>query len=380
MHLSWIEISRSALLSNLQLYRNVISPSTKIMSVVKADAYGHGLKEVASIIAPYSDFLMVNTVQEALTIRKSKIKNPILIAAPISPSDFKHHFSLCAHSLDYLNILAPHSVIHLKINTGTNRLGLKPSEIPAALKIISKSKLEVEGIYTHFHSSDSGSPATQKQFRIFQTAVQKIRMVYPHVLSHCASSSASLLLPETRLDMIRLGISLYGLWPDSYVQKNAPGKKLFPVLSWKCLPVQIRRITAGETVSYAATYTYQKPGVMAVLPIGYSDGYDRKLSNTGRVWFMKKYCPVIGRVAMNFTMIDVSKIFDRAYRGIQTGAQGEAGTDQAAEHLQLHTPNAPVVELLGPHVPADEIASLTGTINYEVVSRLSSYIPKIIIP
>jgi alanine racemase len=353
MPFHWIEISKSALISNLQLYRQAIHPDTKIMSVVKANAYGHGLEQVTPIVAPHSDFLMVNTIDEALKIKNLKTK--VFIAAPVSPVGLKHNFSLCAHSLDYLKQLSiinsPFS-IHLKINTGTNRLGLQPSEIPSALEIIHKSKLIVEGIYTHFHSSDSGSPATQKQFRIFQTVVQKVRTVYPDVLSHCASSSASLLLPPTRLNMIRLGISLYGLWPDQYVQNHSPGKTLKPVLSWKCHPVQIRWIRPGETISYAATHKYKKTGVMAVLPIGYSDGYDRKLSNYGRVWAAGKYYPVIGRVAMNFTMIDIT------------------GTNLSCSDE---------VELIGPHVTADEIAAKIGTINYEVVSRISPFIPRIIV-
>jgi alanine racemase len=151
--------------------------------------------------------------------------------------------------------------------------------------------------------------------------------------------------------MIRIGIALYGLWPDPYVKKHSPGKKLKPVLSWKCSPVQIRRILTGDTVGYSATYTYKKPGMMAVLPVGYSDGYDRKLSNCGRVWTRGKYCPVIGRVAMNFTMIDIPE----------------------------RVAKQPIIELLGPHVTADEIAAKTGTINYEVVSRLNPQIPRIIV-
>lgn len=332
------------------------------MSVLKANAYGHGLEQVAPIIAPLSDFLMVNTLSEALQIRRLKIKNPVLIAAPISPTDFilayQNNFSLCAHSLEYLESLSALHLplhLHLKINTGTNRLGLSPIELLTALSLAAKSKFHIEGIYTHFHSSDSGSPATASQLDIFNQAVFQTRYLFPHVLAHCASSSASSLLPNTRLDMYRLGISLYGLWPDPYVKQHASaGFTLKPVLSWKCHPVQFRQIPIGQTIGYSATYTYKKPGSMAVLPIGYSDGYDRKLSNTGRVWYSGNYFPVIGRVAMNFTCIDTSDHFSHG-----------------------STNNS--VELLGPHVTVDEIATKTGTINYEVVSRLNPFIKRIIV-
>lgn len=358
-HLQWLEISRSALLHNLHTYQNRIGSKTKIMSVVKANAYGHGLKQVVPIIAPLSDFLMVNTLSEALQIRRLKIKNPILIAAPISPSDFalayQNNFSLCAHSPEYIKSLSALHLplrLHLKINTGTNRLGLSPIELLSALSLATKSKFHIEGIYTHFHSSDSGSPATASQLDIFNQAVFQTRYLFPHVLAHCASSSASMLLPNTRLDMYRLGVSLYGLWPDPYVKQRAPaGFSIKPVLSWKCRPVQFRKIPAGQTVGYSATYTYKNSGSMAVLPIGYSDGYDRKLSNTGRVWSAENYFPVIGRVAMNFTTID---------------------TSQGKNKL-------PIVELIGSHITIDEIASKIGTINYEVVSRLSPFIPRIIV-
>jgi alanine racemase len=360
MLLQWIEISRRNLTSNLNLYRKTISPKTRLMSVVKANAYGHGLEQVAPIVARDSDFLMVNTMKEALMIRHLKLNTRVLIAAPVSPDDFsqalKYRISLCAHSLDYLYSLSPFPIpVHLKVNTGTNRLGFSPAEIPQAVKILKKSGLKVEGIYTHFHSSDTGSPQSLVQLHIFNRVVSRIKHYFPHTLAHCSSSSSSLLWSQMRLDMIRLGISLYGLWPDPYVQKNAPGKKLKPVLSWKCIPVQSRTLKAGETVSYSATFTYKKRGFMAVLPVGYSDGYDRKLSNCGRVWFAGRYCPVIGRVAMNFIMIDTT------------------GTD--SDNLR----GSGTVELIGPHVTADEIAAKTGTINYEVVSRLSPLIPRIIV-
>jgi alanine racemase len=387
-HPHWIEISRSALLANLGTYRRILGPKIKIMSVVKANAYGHGLDLVAPIVAPHSDFLMVNTMEEALKIKNLKLKNKVFIAAPISPADFplaaKNHISLCVHSLEYLRQLTTYHLqltTHLKINTGTNRLGLEPSQVPAALEIIRPSKLIVEGLYTHFHSSDSGSPATSAQFTAFSQSVNQVKSVYPQALAHSSSSSASLLLPSTRLDMIRLGISLYGLWPDPYVQEHAPRIRLRPVLTWKCRPVQIRSISPGETIGYSATYTFKKPGVMAVLPIGYSDGFDRKLSNRGRMWAAGNYYPVIGRVAMNFTMIHISDTNLKRVQAFESEhRRPDAGKRQAAREAQSQMLNAQsTIELIGPHVTADDIAAKIGTINYEVVSRLNPLTPRLIV-
>jgi len=362
--LHWLEISRSALLHNLSQYRNIVSPKTKIMTMVKANAYGHGLPEISDILQNKVDYFAVNTLPEAMTIRAIDKKTPVLIAAPIPPSCFrvasKNHLSLCVPSLEYLGELQTLKLpitVHLKINTGTNRLGLSLSELPTALKILRRTpRLKVEGLYTHFHSSDSGSPQSLIQLDIFNQAVSRTKYYFPSCLAHCSSSSSALLWPQTQLDMIRTGIALYGYWPDEFVKIHAPKNfTLRPVLSWMCHPVQIRKIPAGETVGYSATFTYKKPGVMATLPIGYSDGLDRKLSNTGRIWTKGVYCPFIGRVAMNFTTIDIS------------GISKKLVTNQST------------IELLSSRVTADEIAELTDTINYEVLSRINPNIPRIIV-
>ncbi len=356
-YLHWLEISRRSLVHNLSQYKNLVSPATRIMVMVKANAYGHGLKEVVEILNHRVEFFAVNTIQEALEVKKIS-NSKILIAAPISASDFslasKNNISLCVHSLDYLlKIKNLKLKIHLKVNTGTNRLGLSLVDLLKALSLLRHhQKLIPEGIYTHFHSSDEGSPQSLIQLDIFNQAVFQTKFYFPRILAHCSSSSSAILWPQTHLDMIRIGISLYGLWPDPYVKKHSPPKKLKPVLSWKCHPVQIRSIRTGESVGYSSAYICKKPGMMAVLPVGYSDGYDRKLSNNGRVWSAGKYLPVIGRVAMNFTMINIPKPVIKPQN---------------------------IVELIGPHVTADEIAAKTGTINYEVVSRLNPQIPRIIV-
>ena len=373
-YLHWIEISRSALSSNIKYFRKLTGHKTKIMVMVKADAYGHGLNEVAPVISPLVDFFGVNTFEEALKIKKLKLKTPIFIAAPIPLSQVieasMHRFSLCVPSLEYLHFLQSINrsvVIHLKINTGMNRLGISMIKLLTALEIIRHSpRLKFEGIYTHFHSADTNPTATLIQFDQFQQAVFQSKYYFPYLIAHCANTAATLNFPQTHLDMIRPGLGIYGLWP-----------KLKPVLSWKCHPVQIRQVSADETVGYSGTYTCTKPGEMAVLPIGYSDGYSRKLSNTGRVWSGGQYFPVIGNVAMNFTAIDISNLNLQGYAN--RSANGTARQrPRESEHLQSHIPKL-TFELLGPHVTAGEIATKIGTINYEVVSGLNPVIPRIIV-
>jgi alanine racemase len=347
-NLKWLEISKSALLNNLRVIRKTIPSATGVIAMVKANAYGHGLDVVTPVLASHVAFFGVNTLEEALEIRKLKLTNRILIAAPIPPSDFpvavKNHLSLCVHSLDYLHQLSDYKIpIHLKINTGMNRLGLSLIDLLTALEILPKSSLIPEGIYTHFHSSDSDSHATLVQLDQFNQAVYQTKYYFPRILAHCANSAAIFNYPQTHLDLVRPGLAIYGLYPRP---------KLKPALSFYCHPVQTRNISPDDTVGYSAAYLSTSSEHMAVLPIGYSDGLDRRLGNLGRVWSEKHTFPIVGRIAMNFSAISTSDVI-----------------------LTLSSR----VELIGPHITADSLACLTDTINYEIVSRLSPNIPRLLV-
>jgi alanine racemase len=217
------------------------------------------------------------------------------------------------------------------MNTGMNRLGLSLIELLSALEIIKKSSLIPEGIYTHFHSSDSNPKATLTQLDEFNQAVFQAKYYFPKILAHSANSSAIFSYPQTHLDIVRPGIALYK-----------------DVLSLYCHSTQTRKLSKNETIGYSATYKSNEDEFMSVLPIGYSDGYDRKLSNLGRVYSQNQYFPVIGNISMNFTTI-----------------LGKTSTSP--------------IELLGSHITAAEIAKLTGTIDYEVLSRLSPTIPRMLV-
>lgn len=323
--LTWIEVSQQTLLNNVESIRRKLAPNTKIMAMVKANAYGHDLDLIAPFFSPRVDFFGVNTFTEAKTIRILKIDTPILITAPVVHSDIaaalKQNFSLSVYSIAYLKQLQNlPAKIHLKINTGMNRLGIDPTEFEEALAIIQKSKLKLEGLYTHFHSADNRNTYTPHQFDIFNAIVKKVKTSYPKIIAHCANSGAILNYPETHLDMVRPGISLY---------RNA--------LSWKASIVQSRKLKPHDIVGYSATFIAKTFLYESILPVGYSDGLDRGLSNKS---------PFLGRISMNFSAI--------------------------------HTPK-PMKENSIFTLPISLFPNILNTIDYEILSRINPLIPRFLV-
>ncbi len=318
------------------------------MAMVKANAYGHGLDIVSKVLQNQVDYFGVNTIQEAQTIRQLGINTPILITGPIDIGDInlvlKNNVDICAHSIEYLQSLVSYPIrIHLKINTGMNRLGINPQELKTAITIIKNSKIIPMGIYTHFHSADSKSMSTKKQLTKFKECVTVFKSAFPNSMAHCANTSATLTHPDSHLDMVRVGLGLYGLWPSKFV-KNKSQIKLEPILKWITKIVQKRILTQGESVGYSATYIAKNNIDTAIVPVGYSDGLDRRLSSKAHF---------IGRVAMNFSAIDINK------------SKGVINDDG-------------YFEIIGPAFSADKIAELIDTINYEVTTRLNNNIRRIL--
>lgn len=329
---SHIEISKSALLTNLKYFRNQITSKTKLLTMVKANAYGHGLEQVSKTIASRVDFFGVTTLSEAIQIRNLNIQTPILICGPIETKDIpiviKNNISISAFSLQYLKKISKYPIkIHLKINTGMNRLGISPNEVSKALQIIQTSSLIFEGIYTHFHSPESKT-LTRKQINTFKKCVDISKQVFPNIIAHAAKTAAILDYPESHFDMVRLGIGLY--------------TQVKPVLSWKTYVVQSRLVLPGETIGYSATYKAQHPIFTAVIPVGYFDGLDRSLSNTS---------PFLGRISMNFSTIQTPRL------------------------LKPETK----INLIGKDLTAQELATRLNTIVYEIVTRLNPIIPRILV-
>jgi alanine racemase len=371
--LTWIEIDTSAARHNIDAFRGLLPAGTALMVVVKANAYGHGLEVYAPIAAERADWLGVNALDEALAIRALSIQKPVAILGYTDPAQLDivvaNDFRQVVYRADIAAGLSKAAQnrntsarIHLKLETGTNRQGVALGELPELVRQIrGMPGLIIEGAYTHFANiEDTLDPSfAERQLDKFREALKILEQEGVRLTQiHAAATAGTLLYPETGFSMIRLGIGAYGIWPSRETQLAARerGRRitLIPAMTWKTRVAQIKTVEAGEHVSYGLTYQASHRMQVAVLPIGYYDGYDRKLSNCGRVLIRGRAVPVIGRVAMNMTMVDV--------------------TDVAAQ------PDDEVV-LLGrqgnAEIRAEELAEKIGTIAYEVVSRINPRIPRI---
>ncbi len=364
---TWIEIDATRLRRNLAVFRAIAGKNVVCMAIVKANAYGHGLAETAKILARTPGiFFGVDSIDEALAVSRIAPRHPILIVGYIPPSRLPeavaHRFRIAAYSREILSKIVslakrrglPKPIIHLKIETGTNRLGLTVAE----LRKISALP-PIEGIYTHFaETEDPKSTFYTEQIAVLEHAralLQK-RGVEPEYI-HTASTAAILQYPEARYNMMRLGLGIYGLWPSHDVQRAVKNRiALQPVLAWKTRIAQVKTLRAGESVGYDRAYRARNAKKIAVLPVGYSDGYDRGLSQKGEVFIRGKRARVIGKVCMNMMMVDISGISAKV--NDEVILLGGAG---------------------GSAITADEIAKKIGTINYEVVSRINPLIPRIIV-
>jgi len=257
--------------------------------------------------------------------------------------------------------------VHIKLETGLNRQGVKDTELTKILKFIDKNRkyIDVEGVYTHYANiEDTIDPSfAKKQLSEFNRLLKIVfDMGFNPPLIHTAASAGALLYPETHFSMVRIGFGLYGWWMsiETRVSLMAQNKDLIlkPVLTWKSIVAQVKYINPGESVGYGQTWFAGRKTKLAIVPVGYSDGYDRKLSNIGRVIINGKYAEVVGRVAMNMIAIDVTDI----------------------KNVKLEDRVCLLGNMDGLKISADEIAKKIGTINYEVVSRINPLLPRIIVP
>jgi alanine racemase len=377
---TWIELDRSAFLNNYNFLAQRIGKTTRICAVVKANAYGHGLLEVAGLaLEAGAACLSVHSVDEALQIRACHPSVEILILGPVPPARLEEavrgNFQLAVYDEGMLGKLEEtcrrlglSCRVHLKTETGTHRQGIRAQDLPSFLTALKKTpEIHLEGIYTHFANIEDTTNHEYARFQRdnFRKCVETVEGagLSPPV-QHMACSAAALLFPETHVDMVRLGISLYGLWPSRetyicYVLQwgNSKPERLLPVLSWKARPCQVKDLGEDSYIGYGCTYKTTHPSRIAVIPVGYADGYDRHLSNNGHVLIHGRRAPVRGRVCMNFFMVDVTDI-PGVYPEDEAVLLGKQGDERIA---------------------AGDLAERIGTIHYEVVTRLHPVIPRIII-
>jgi len=379
-HHSWVEVSGSALIHNLKQYRRALKPGVSLLVVVKSNAYGHGLT-LASQVAAQSglvDWLGTASLSEALTLRSVGFKLPILVLSYYHPLQvdelirgIKTNISFVVYETQAIKQLAvaarkarQRAKVHLKINTGMARLGIDYREASQYLRLIKGDKnLLLEGVASHFATAESKFTGfLQTQLENFDKfLVENSSLLGSKIYKHIACSAAINTQTGSQYNLVRLGIGYYGLWPSfdnkTMVKKTQPYFKLQPALTWKTNIIELQKLAAGVTVGYGRSYLTKRPLTMAVLPIGYWDGYDRKLSNHAQVLVQGKLCSIIGRVCMNITMVDVSHV-----KNVKVGDE---------------------VVLLGRQgrgvVAAEYLAEKSATINYEVVTRINPNLPRALV-
>src|SRR3989344_2422300 len=377
---TWIEIDRNAICHNVKIFRSLVERNTKIMAVVKSNAYGHGLWVFSKIAekAGVGGFC-VDSVQEGLRLRKEGIKKPILVLGFTLQSLFenaeKGDITVSISSIAGLEALAsfvgaPASTklgqgkptrqvqskkrpnFHLKIDTGMNRHGIYPKEVSRAISIIKSNNLPIRGIYTHFASAkDLNYPTyTENQFNKFLKVVSVFEKAgYTDLVKHAAATGGTLVNKKYNLDWVRVGIGLYGLWPSKELEMQLGDKvALKPVLSWHTIISEIKPVKKGEFIGYDLVYRAPRNTSIAVLPIGYWHGLCRSFSGNGSVLIRGKEAPIIGRVSMGVVIVDVLNIPCRV--GDDVVVIGR----QKRKELSAH-----------------DLAQKIGTIHYELVTRLN---------
>lgn len=306
---TWVEINRSALRYNLNVVESLAS-GAGIIAVLKANAYGHGLEEIAKSISSKVSLFAVASLKEALQLRAVEKNLPILLLSAALPSEYQaisdHNFIPTISSLKearlFSKISKKNHPIHFKIDTGMGRLGASPLEAEKILTLIIKLPLVVHSISTHLPSADSEKSFTRTQLAAFKKLLPNLQKLAPNASVHILNSAGLLHFSSNTHDLVRVGLILYGVSPIPSLQKL-----LRPVLTWKATVSHISNVPCGSSISYGRTYRAPRDLTVAVLPVGYADGYPRQLSGQGAyVLINGKPCPVLGIVTMDQIMIDIS--------------------------------------------------------------------------
>jgi len=374
---TWIEINERALQQNVSTLQALLSGGARFCAIVKANAYGHGLKEVVQIAARQGvDAFGVDSIQDALLIRSWLPSALIITLGYVLPENYeeaiREHIHLTMYDLDALKLLeeeakkqAGTAFVHLKIETGTQRQGIADFDLKRCLQTLPTfPHIQIAGISTHFANiEDTADPSfATLQFHRFQKVLEQVQAagIQPEYI-HCACSAAIILYPSTHGTLVRAGLSLYGLWPSEVVEtttrRHSIACDLRPVLSWKTRIAQVRSIPAGVSVGYGTTETVSKPTRLAILPVGYFDGYDRRLSSVGEVLIAGNRCKVLGRVCMNMMMVDASSV-PHVEPGQEVILIGRSGRHE---------------------ISAQTLAKQAKTIPYEILARLHPSLPRHII-
>ena len=372
--LSYIEISKDNLIHNIKQFRGLLKGKTKIAAVIKANAYGHGDKEVAKIASPYVDYFQVDGIEEAERVR-SVSKKPILILGYLNEDGVKRAIKIqaiiCAFDLIHLlkinhqaGILKNKTKVHLALDSYLGREGIMPSQVLGIIKEIKNLKnIILDGIYSHFANIEDTMNRThaERQIETYHNSIEIFKKNgYEKINTHISATSGILVYEKGKdfHNIVRLGIGLYGMWPSEHLEfLNKKKIILKPILKWVTHVAQVKVVPANYPIGYGLTYITKKATKIAVIPQGYFDGLTRGMSNNGEFLIRGKKAKIIGRVAMNMTVVDVSNIKDILPDDevVIIGTQGKA------------------------QISAEEVAKHSDTINYEVTTRISALLPRKIV-
>lgn len=362
------DINLDAIFYNMCEIKKRLNPGVKIAAVIKADAYGHGALPVAKAIYEEADWFAVSNMEEALELRQCGIEKPILTLGYTAPQQLSEAIqneitlTLCdRESAEEISAAAQQlgktALVHIKVDTGMGRIGFPAADSFAviAAEAAKIPNLLATGVYTHFARADeTDKSATRVQYEKFLAFVAVLRQQgLTGLLCHAENSAAILELPEYQLDMVRLGIGLYGMYPSAEVM---PAEiKLRPAMEIKSHIAFVKTVPAGTEIGYNATYVTKEPRMIATVPVGYGDGYPRALSNCGRVLLHGKSVPIVGRICMDQMMLDVTGI-PEAKRGDIVTLMGVDGTER---------------------ITAEEIGALSHSFHYEMVCNVGKRIPRV---
>jgi alanine racemase len=360
-------VDLDALCWNFRQIKQRVGPGVKVLSMVKANGYGHGAPVVAkSLEKQGGDAFGVATLEEAVELRRAGIVAPILVVAGAYVEQLDHYvahkLSAVAHEIETVKVLDAAARergvtldVHLKIDTGMGRLGFVPSEMQSWLPALKQLKaVTLTGVFSHFSQAESvAGEYTQQQLETFRRALQQLKSsgISPPLV-HLANSAATITLPAAHFDMVRPGLILYGIYPSPAMRDQI---SLKPVLSWHTRVLQLKKVPKGTSISYGQTFITKRKSLIATLPVGYADGYPRLLSNRGAVLIKGRRAPVAGRVCMDLTMVDVTDI---------------AGVRHGDEVVLLGGQD-------GAEITADEMAGWSSTISYEILTSIGVRVPRL---
>jgi alanine racemase len=364
---TWAEVDLDRFARNVASIDAAIGPGCSVLLVVKADAYGHGAVEIArAAVDAGVSMLGVATLHEGIELRTAGLTTPIVILSPSLASEaeeiLEHRLTPCVSSLGFADLLARRAAaretrarIHVEVDTGMGRTGVSDEDAVEFLKRVSAMRhLELEGVFTHFPDADSGNTFfAERQLRRFQQILEQLAEAGVAVpIRHAANSAGILSLPQSRLDMVRPGILAYGFYPSARVPRSI---EVSGVMSFKSRVVQIREVPAGRFISYGRTYQTARATRVGVLPVGYGHGLPWLLSNRGEVLIRGRRAPMIGRVTMDLTMVDVTEIPD-----VALGDEAVLWGEQKGASITL-----------------EEVAERAETIPYEILCSMGKRVVRV---